>query len=52
MKKILITLLFVLTSINHSLSAGSSSDGSSMQKTNYEKAVSLINSAKNYEKKR
>tara|TARA_Y100001970_G_scaffold247412_1_gene316107 strand:- start:317 stop:805 length:489 start_codon:yes stop_codon:yes gene_type:complete len=51
MKKILITLLFVLTSINHSLSAGSSSDGSSMQKTNYEKAVSLINSAKNYEKK-
>ncbi len=49
--KIIFIILFILANINNSFSAGSSSDGSSKQKTNYEKAVSLINSAKNYEKK-
>ncbi len=51
MKKFLVIYLFFLLSINHSFSAGTSSDSSANQKTNYEKAVSLINSAKNYEKK-
>ena len=49
--KIIFIILFILANINNSFSAGSSSDGGSKQKTNYEKAVSLINSAKNYEKK-
>ena len=49
--KIIFIILFILANINNSFSAGSSSDGSSKQKTNYEKAVSLINSAKNYERK-
>jgi len=50
-KTLIITFLSLLFS-THAFSAGSSSDGnSSKTKTNYEKAVSHIKSAKKYEKK-
>ena len=51
-KKIFITTFICLFISTNAFSAGSSSDGnSSKTKTNYEKAVSHINSAKKYEKK-
>jgi len=51
MKKILITISFILLSFN-SYGAGSSSSDSSttVKKTNYEKAVSYIDKAKKFEK--
>ena len=49
--KIIFIILFILANINNSFSAGSSSDGGSKQKTNYEKAVKLIKQAKKYEQK-
>ena len=51
-KKIFITTFICLFMSINAFSAGSSSDGnSSKTKTNYEKAVSHIKSAKKYEKK-
>ena len=52
MKKIVITLLISFLTYGHSFAAGSSSSGDGgTQKTNYSKAVSLIKSAKKFEKK-
>ena len=50
-KKFILILIFVFGFANYSLSAGSSDNGSSKTKSNYEKAVSLIKSAKKYDKK-
>ena len=51
-KKILITTLITIFYSIHAFSAGGDGDGgSSKVKTNYEKAVSHIKSAKKYEKK-
>ena len=50
-KKFILICLFVLSFGNYSFSAGSSDNGSSKIKTNYEKAVTLIKSAKKYDKK-
>ena len=51
-KKILITTLITIFYSIHAFSAGGDGDGgSSKVKTNYEKAVSYIKSAKKYEKK-
>ena len=50
-KKIFITLLFVLFTSN-AISAGSSSDTTTKKvKTDYDKAVAHVKSAKKYEKK-
>ena len=49
-KKFLLICIFIFGFANYSLSAGSS-DNSGSGKTNYEKAVNLIKSAKKYEKK-
>ena len=50
-KKIFTTLLFVLFTSN-AISAGSSSDATTKKvKTNYDKAVAHVKSAKKYEKK-
>ena len=51
MKKILLIVIFLLATIQYSYAAGSSDDGGGKQKTNYEKAVTLIKSAKKLEKK-
>ena len=51
MKNFLLVFFLLVININFSFSASSGSNENSNQKTNYEKAVSLINSAKNYEKK-
>ena len=50
-KKILLIFIFIFGFANYSLSASSSSNGSSKIKSDYEKAVSLIKSAKKYDKK-
>ena len=50
MKKIIFTIIIILTLNNNSFSAGSSND-SSNKKSNYSKAYNLIQSAKKYEKK-
>ena len=50
LKKFLLICIFFFGFTSYSLSAGSS-DNSSSGKTNYEKAVNLIKSAKKYEKK-
>ena len=50
-KKFILICLFVSSFTNYSLSAGSSDNSSSKTKSNYEKAVTLIKSAKKYDKK-
>ena len=50
-KKFILICLFIFSFANYSFSAGSSDGGSSKVKTNYEKAVTLIKSAKKYDKK-
>jgi tetratricopeptide (TPR) repeat protein len=50
-KKILILIIFITTFLNNAYSAGSSDGGSGKIKSNYDKAVSLIKSAKKFEKK-
>ncbi len=50
-KKFILTFIFVFGFANYSLSAGSSDNSSSKTKSNYEKAVTLIKSAKKYDKK-
>ena len=50
-KKILLIVIFLLATIQYSYAAGSSDDGGGKQKTNYEKAVALVKSAKKLEKK-
>ena len=50
-KKFLLIFIFIFGFANYSLSASSSSNGSSKIKSDYEKAVSLIKSAKKYDKK-
>ena len=50
-KKLLLIFILVFGFANYSLSAGSSDNSSSKTKSNYEKAVSLIKSAKKYDKK-
>ena len=50
-KKFILICLFVFSFTNYSLSAGSSDNSSSKTKSNYEKAVTLIKSAKKYDKK-
>ena len=50
-KKFILIFIFVFGFANYSLSAGSSDNSSSKTKSNYEKAVSLIKSAKKYDKK-
>ena len=50
-KKLILIFIFVFGFANYSLSAGSSNNGSTKIKSNYEKAVSLIKSAKKYDKK-
>ena len=48
-KKFILICLFVFGFANYSLSAGSSDNSSSKTKSNYEKAVTLIKSAKKYD---
>tara|TARA_X000000368_G_scaffold247907_1_gene195779 strand:- start:419 stop:910 length:492 start_codon:yes stop_codon:yes gene_type:complete len=50
-KKIFLTLSIFILLLSNSYSAGSGNDNSSKVKSNYDKAVSLIKSAKKYEKK-
>ena len=50
MKTILVTILLLISFVQPTFSAGSSTD-SSKSKTNYEKAVKLITQAKKYEQK-
>ena len=50
-KKFILICLFIFSFASYSFSAGSSDSGSSKIKTNYEKAVTLIKSAKKYDKK-
>ena len=51
MKKFTLIIIIVFGFANYSFSAGSSDNSSSKTKSNYEKAVSLIKSAKKYDKK-
>ncbi|MDA9650616.1 hypothetical protein N9T21_02055 [Candidatus Pelagibacter sp.] len=51
MKNIFFTFFILILLSSNSYSAGSSDDSSSKVKSNYEKAVTLIKSAKKYEKK-
>ena len=51
-KKILLTLVVSFFLTTNTLSAGSSDSSSSKTKSNYDKAVSNINLAKKYEKKK
>jgi len=51
MKNFLLVFFLLIININLSFSASSGSNENSNQKTNYEKAVSLIKAAKKYEKK-
>ena len=51
MKKIILTLSIAFFITTNVFAAGSSSSGSSSTKTNYDKAVVHIKSAKKYEKK-
>ena len=50
-KKFVLICVIVFGFANYSFSAGSSNGGSSKTKSNYEKAVTLIKSAKKYDKK-
>ena len=50
MKKIVLTLSVIFFITTNVFAAGSSSSGSSEKKTNYDKAVLLVKSAKKYEK--
>ena len=50
-KKFLLIFIFIFGFANYSLSASSSSNGSSKIKSDYEKAVSLVKSAKKYDRK-
>ena len=50
-KKLILISIFILSFANYSLSAGSSDNNSSKTKSNYEKAVTLIKSAKKYDRK-
>ena len=50
-KKILLTFSILALFITNSYSAGSGNDNTSKVKSNYDKAVILIKSAKKYEKK-
>ena len=50
-KKIILIFIIVFGFSNYSFSAGSSDNGGSKTKSNYEKAVTLIKSAKKYDKK-
>ena len=51
LKKYLITLFLIFQVSAYSNAAGTSDSGSSKVKSNYDKAVSIIKSAKKYEKK-
>ena len=51
MKKLFLIVFFVLFSFNKVVYPAGSSGGDTSSKSNYDKAVNLINSAKNYEKK-
>ena len=51
LKKYLITLFLIFQLSAYSNAAGTSDSGSSKVKSNYDKAVSIIKSAKKYEKK-
>ena len=51
MKNIFLTFVILIRLSTKSYSAGTSSDSSSKVKSNYDKAVTLIKSAKKYEKK-
>jgi tetratricopeptide (TPR) repeat protein len=51
LKKFFLTLSFFTILLTNSYSAGSSDDSSSKVKSNYDKAVTIIKSAKKYEKK-
>ena len=51
MKKIILSLSVIFFITTNVFGAGSSSSGSSSTKTNYDKAVVHIKSAKKYEKK-
>ena len=51
MKNFLLVFFLLIININFSFSASTSSNENSNQKSNYEKAVSLIKAAKKYEKK-
>ena len=50
-KKFILIFIFFFGFANYSLSAGSSDNSGSKTKSNYEKAVTLIKSAKKYDKK-
>ena len=50
-RKFILIFIFIFSFTNYSLSAGSSDNSSSKTKSNYEKAVTLIKSAKKYDKK-
>ena len=50
-RKFILIFIFIFSFTNYSLSAGSSDNSSSKIKSNYEKAVTLIKSAKKYDKK-
>ena len=50
MKKIILFLSVIFFFTTNVFAAGSSSSGSSEKKTNYDKAVLLVKSAKKYEK--
>ena len=50
-KKFLLIFIFIFGFANYSFSAGSSDNSSSKIKSNYEKAVTLIKSAKKYDRK-
>ena len=51
MKKIILTLIVTFIFISNSYAAGSSSSSNSNSSSNYDKAVKLIKSAKQYEQK-
>ena len=51
MKKLFVAILLILFSFNNPIYSASSSGGDSGTKSNYDKAVNLIKSAKKYEKK-
>ena len=51
MKKIFLIIVLSLITFQYSYAAGSNDDGGGKQKTNYDKAVTLIKSAKKLEKK-
>ena len=50
-KKFILIFIIIFGFANYSFSAGSSDNSSSKNKSNYEKAVTLIKSAKKYDKK-